>query len=90
MRVATLLALESPAFTGPDPATASAPLLIHPHWDGGPGWTRTRNNLRLLLPPSVGACLLFPWLRVLPLPHRHAGLADLCALMNPFHPVFPT
>src|SRR6185312_2311870 len=57
MRVATLVALESPAFTGPDPATASSPLLIHPHWDGGPGWKRTLNNLRLLLQPYVCACL---------------------------------
>lgn len=90
MSVATLVALESPAFTGPDPATASSPLLIHPHWDGGPGWKRTLNNLRLLLQPYVCAFLLFPWFRVLPLPHLQAGLADLCALMNTFHPVFPT
>ncbi len=89
MSVATLVALESPAFTGPDPATASSPLLIHPHWDGGPGWKRTLNNLRLLLQPYVCACLLFPWLRVLPLPHLQAGLADLCALMNWTEPHLP-
>src|SRR5262249_54476180 len=62
----------------------------HPHWDGGPDWKRTLNNLRLLLQPYLCACLLIPWLRVLPLPHLQAGLADLCALMNTFHPVFPT
>jgi hypothetical protein len=33
---------------------------------------------------------LLPWLRIHPLPHLAAGLADLCALMNTYHPLFPT
>jgi len=90
--VATLIALESPAFASIAAATAPTPdsaLLAHPHWDGGPGWKRTLNNLRLLLQPYVCACLLLPWLRVLPLPHLPAGLADLCAHMNTFRPLLP-
>jgi hypothetical protein len=98
MSVATLVALQSPAFTpragmavNVDAATVSPPLVVtHPYWDGGPGWKRTLNNLRLLLQPYVCACLLLPWLRLVPLPHLQAGLADLCALMNTFRPPFPT
>jgi dipeptidase E len=36
------------------------------------------------------ACLLLPWLRLYPLPHLTADLADLCALMNTYHPLHPT
>ncbi|HEV8189867.1 MAG TPA: hypothetical protein VGP82_00030 [Ktedonobacterales bacterium] len=93
MSVATLVALQRPACTALSTATAPPPdatLLAHPPWDGAPGWKRTLNNLRLLLQPYVCACLLLPWLRVLPLPHLHAGLADLCTLMNTFHPAVPT
>ena len=90
MSVATLVALQSPAFAPGAAPAADSPLLAHPHWDGGPGWKRTLNNLRLLLQPYVCACLLLPWLRLLPLPHLQAGLADLCALMNTFRPAFPT
>jgi hypothetical protein len=90
MSVATLVALQSPAFAPGAAPAVDSPLLAHPHWDSGPGWKRTLNNLRLLLQPYVCACLLLPWLRLLPLPHLQAGLADLCALMNTFRPAFPT
>lgn len=90
MSVATLVALQSPAFAPNSAPPADSPLLAHPHWDGGPGWKRTLNNLRLLLQPFVCASLLLPWLRLLPLPHLQAGLADLCAFMNTFRPLFPT
>lgn len=92
MSVATLVALQSPAFaaTARPAAAAAANLLAHPQWDPGPGWKRTLNNLRLVLQPYICACLLLPWMRLVPLPHLQAGFADLCALMNTYHPVFPT
>jgi hypothetical protein len=87
MSVATLVALQSPAVAALAMATAPPPspppdsaLRAYPHWDGGPGWKRTLNNLRLVLQPYVCAFLLLPWLRVLPLLHLQTGLADLCAL----------
>ena len=48
------------------------------------------NNLRLLFQPFVCTCLLLPWLQLYPLPHLTAGLADLCALMNTYRPLYPT
>ena len=92
MSAATLVALQSPAFTSsesPAPAAAS-PALALPQWDASPGWKRTLTNLRLLLQPFVCACLLLPWLRLMPLPHLQAGLPDLCAHRNTYHPLFPT
>jgi SRSO17 transposase len=96
MSAATLVALQSPTLVPPTAPPASPtptdriPVQSHPQWDGGPGWKRTLNNLRLLLQPFVCACLLLPWLRVVPLPHLQAGLADLCAHMNVYHSLFPT
>lgn len=53
-------------------------------------WGHSRlTNLRLLLQLFVCACLLLPWLRLYPLPHLSAGLADLCALMITYHPLLP-
>jgi SRSO17 transposase len=68
------------------PATASQ----HPAWTEDTSWQHRLTNLRLFLQPFVCACLLLPWLRIHPLPHLTAGLADLCALMNTYHPLFPT
>lgn len=62
----------------------------HPAWTEDASWKHRLTNLRLLLQPFVCACLLLPWLRVHPLPHLIAGLTDLCALMNTYHPAFPT
>jgi hypothetical protein len=78
----------SPALTSsyapPDPPAQ------HPAWTEDATWTHRLTNLRLLLQPVVCACLLVPWLRLSPLPHLTAGLADLCALMNTYHPLLPT
>jgi hypothetical protein len=68
------------------PAEASQ----HPAWTEDASWKHRLANLRLLLQPFVCACLLLPWLRIHPLPHLAAGLADLCALMNTYHSTFPT
>ena len=70
--------------------TSPAAALQHPAWTDDASWKHRLNNLRLLLQPFVCACLLLPWLRLYPLPHLTAGLADLCALMNTYHPLFPT
>ncbi len=65
---------------------------MQPH----PTWTEERSrmhrldNLRLLLQPFIYACLLLPWLWLYLLPHLTAGLADLCALMNTYRPLYPT
>jgi len=53
-------------------------------------WKHRLDNLRLLLQPFICACLLLPCLRLFPLPHLPAGLADLCALMNTYRPLYPT
>ncbi len=72
----------------PAPA-APQPPIQHPAWTDDASWKHRLTNLRLLLQPFVCACLLLPWLRVYPLPHLTAELADLCALMNTYHPLFP-
>jgi hypothetical protein len=100
------VSLQAPPFARPDTAEAaaaeavppprpapSAPLLKaqpHPAWTEDMSWKHRLDNLRLLLQPFLCACLLLPWLRLFPLPHLTAGLADLCALMNTYRPLYPT
>ncbi len=62
----------------------------HPAWTEEASWKHRLTNLRIFLQPFVFACLRLPWLHIHPLPHLAAGLADLCALMNTYHPVLPT
>jgi hypothetical protein len=62
----------------------------HPAWTDDTSWKHRLTNLRIFLQPFVCTCLLLPWLRIHPLPHLTAGLADLCALMSTYHPPFPT
>lgn len=74
-------------------AEAATPLTTHPAWDPGSGWKHHLNNLRLLLQPHVSACLLLPWLPLVP--HAHvvalqSGFAALAALVNTFHLALPT
>jgi hypothetical protein len=91
-----LVSLQAPAFAaaaaapGTEEDAARAPAPQHPAWTEDASWKHRLNNLRLLLQPFVCACLLLPWLRLYPLPHLAAGLADLCAFMNTYHPLFPT
>lgn len=85
-------ALAAPAQAAPDPALSTgspAETSQHPAWTEDTSWKHRLTNLRLLLQPFLCACLLLPWLRLHPLPHLSAGLADLCALMNTYHPTFP-
>lgn len=75
------------------PANAAAPLHAHPAWDTGSGWKHHLNNLRLLLQPYVSACLLLPWLPLVP--HAHvvaiqSGFAALASLVNTFRLALPT
>jgi SRSO17 transposase len=90
-----LVSLQAPVFASP-PAPGSAepgalpPGPPHPAWTEDASWKHRLTNLRLLLQPFVCACLLLPWLKIFPLPHLTAGLADLCALMNTYHPLLPT
>ena len=74
-----------PVESTPSPAT-----LQHPAWTEDASWKHRLDNLRLLLQPFICACLLLPWLRLYPLPHLAAGLADLCAFMNTYRPLYPT
>jgi SRSO17 transposase len=95
-----LVSLQAPALAAP-PADALSPAPApvtpvaaqqhpdHPAWTEDTSWKHRLTNLRLLLQPFVCACLLLPWLHVHPLPHLAAGLADLCALMNTYHPLLP-
>jgi hypothetical protein len=98
-----LVSLQAPALAAapaeaPPPAPAPAAPAAgppakarqHPAWTEDASWKQRLTNLRLLLQPFVCACRLLPWLRLHPLPHLAAGLADLCALMNTYHPTFPT
>jgi hypothetical protein len=97
-----LVSLQAPALAAapasstdaPAPAAAGAPAADearqHPAWTDDASWKHQLTNLRVFLQPFVCACLLLPWLRIHPLPHLAAGLADLCALMNTYHPLFPT
>ena len=71
-------------------SASSATALQHPAWIDDASWKHRLNNLRLLLQSFVCACLLLPWLWLYPLPHLTAGLADLCALMNTYRPLYPT
>jgi SRSO17 transposase len=92
-----LVSLQAPTLAAPadqpasTPAPAGPPAVArqHPAWTDDASWTHRLRNLRLFLQPFVCACLLLPWLRIYPLPHLSAGLADLCALMNTYHPLFP-
>jgi len=83
-------ALEAAAAGEPEEATPLPPVQAHPHWDHGFGWKPQLNNLRLLLQPFLCTCLLLPWLHLIPLPHLHAGLVELSALMNTVPSVLPT
>jgi hypothetical protein len=93
-----LVSLQAPALAvapadvpAPTPsAGAPAETRQHPAWTEAASWKHRLTNLRRLLQPFVCACLLLPRLRLHPLPHLAAGLADLCALMNTYHPTFPT
>jgi SRSO17 transposase len=96
-----LVSLQAPAFAlaaenagenagEPSGDAPAASPQAHPAWTDDASWKHRLNNLRLVLQPFVCACLLLPWLRLYPLPHLTAGLADLCALMNTYHPLFPT
>jgi len=72
---------------------AATPLTTHPAWDAGVGWKHHLNNLRLLLQPYVSACLLLPWLPLVP--HAHAaaiqsGFAALASLVNTFRLALPS
>ena len=51
------VAAASPAAASPPATTA---LDAHPAWDTGTGWKSHLNNRRLLLQPSVCACVLLP------------------------------
>ncbi len=90
---APVLALSSAQAAAAAPSAGSPPQTPqhpdHPAWIEDASWKHRLTNLRLLLPPFVCACLLLPWLRLHPLPHLAAGLADLCALMNTYHPLLP-
>lgn len=105
MSAYTVVSLQSPALAAlghvaPPPAAPEGPvaeppaaLEAHPAWDPGTGWKHQLNNLRLLLQPYVCACLLLPWLPLVPLPHLQAvqtGLAALGALVNTFRLALPT
>ncbi len=79
---------EPPALPAP-PAAAPGAASHHPAWIEDACWKHRLTNLRLLLQPFVCAALLLPWLHLYPLPHLSAGLADLCALMNTYRPLFP-
>jgi SRSO17 transposase len=85
---APALATGSPA-AGAPAATAPTTAQQHPAWTDDASWKHRLTNLRVFLQPFVCACLLLPWLRIHPLPHLAAGLADLCALMNTYHPLVP-
>jgi SRSO17 transposase len=89
-----LVSLQAPALApaaSPESAEPITPVPgpPHPAWTEDASWKHRLTNLRLLLQPFVCACLLLPWLRLYPLPHLTAGLADLCALMNTYHPLLP-
>lgn len=61
----------------------------HSAWTDGASWKLRFDNLSLLLQPFNCACLLPPLLRLHPLPHLTAGLADLCALTATFRSLYP-
>jgi SRSO17 transposase len=89
---APVFALRETAAAPHLPAPSAPPLttLPHPAWTDDASWKHRLDNLRLLLQPFICACLLLPWVRLYPLPHLTAGLADLCALMNTYRPLYPT
>ncbi len=88
------VSLQAPALAraSSDPTASASPAaaLQHPAWTDDASWTHRLNNLRLLLQPFACTCLLLRWLRLYPLPHLTAVLADLCALMNTYRPLYPT
>ncbi|MGH2485270.1 MAG: IS701 family transposase, partial [Ktedonobacterales bacterium] len=84
---------EEPTSVKGAPADAAIPLTAHPAWDTGSGWTHHLNNLRLLLQPYLSACLLLPWLPLVPHAHVAAiqsGFAALASLVNTFRLALPT
>jgi len=94
------VSLQAPIFATSPADSASAPAVQvisaagaagqHPAWTEDASWKHRLDNLRLLLQPFICACLLLPWLRLYPLPHLTAGLADLCAFINTYRPLYPT
>lgn len=74
-------------------STIPAPIREHPARDTRGGWKHHLNNLRLLLQPFTCACLLLPWLPLLPRSQIQAfqsGFAALTALVNTFRLALPT
>ncbi len=64
-------------------------LAQHPAWNQAKGWKQARNNLRLVIQPSVILHVLEPWLNLFPIPRLLAGLECLAALMNHFPASLP-
>jgi SRSO17 transposase len=83
------VSVQAPVFAAAAAASPAAPRR-HPAWTNDASWKHRLDNLRLLLQPCICACLLLPWLRLYPLPHLAAGLADLCTFMNTYRPLYPT
>lgn len=83
------VSLQAPVFAAQEAASPAA-TRQHPAWIDDASWKHRLDNLRLLLLPFICACLLLPWLHLHPLPHLTAGLADLCALMHTYRPLYPT
>lgn len=65
------------------------PLVEHPQWNQGIGWKNWLNNLRLISLTFLCLNLIFPWLKVFPIPHLSLGFPRLISLMNFFPSAVP-
>lgn len=79
-----MVSLLTPSFvtSNPQALPSGSSASRHAWWDGGPGWKRTLNNLRLLIQPFCTACLLLPWMAVFPVPGLLDGLQFLVSCIN--------
>jgi hypothetical protein len=51
-------------------------------WDHGIGWKNCLNNIRLIVHPFIYFNLIYPWLKVFPIPQIVSGFRKLIAKMN--------
>ena len=65
-----------------NPSVAPVPAQFQQNsgWDGGKGGKNCLNNIRLIVHPFIYFHLIYPWLKLFPIPQLVSGFRKLLAL----------